>query len=75
MTRHEEIMEMMGRDPDIVADMLVSWETEISKVMPSDYKDWWENSKDEWPVVARLTIENLREREQMAWDILEKQKT
>ena len=51
-----------------------SEETELSKAMPHDFKDWWQNSKQEWPVVARLVIENLREREQSAWEALEQQK-
>lgn len=33
---------------------------ELSKVMPLDYKDWWENDKNEWPIVARLTIESKK---------------
>lgn len=70
MNRHEEIMELMGTDPDAVADLLVSWETELSKVMPPDFKDWWENEKKEWPLVARLVIESLSEREKIAWDML-----
>ncbi len=70
MNRHEEIMEMMGTDPDAVADMLVAWETELSKVMPLDFKDWWQNSKTEWPLVARMVIESLHEREKIAWDML-----
>ena len=36
------------------------WETEVSKEMPSDFKDWWQNSKNEWPLVARLVLENRR---------------
>ena len=36
---------------------LTAWHTELSKVMPPDFKDWWENSKAEWPLVARLVIE------------------
>ncbi len=70
MNRREEIMKMMVTDPDSVADMLSSWEAELSKVMPIDYKDWWQNSKTEWPIVARMTIEGLRERETIAWDML-----
>jgi len=62
MTRHEEIMDMMANDPDTVADMIVSWETEVGKAMPMDFKDWWQNSPSEWPLVTRLTIETLRER-------------
>ena len=45
---------------------------ELSKAMPSDYKDWWQNSKAEWPLVARVTIEHLREREQSALEDLER---
>jgi hypothetical protein len=70
MNRHKEIMEMIGADPNAVADMLVAWETELSKTMPLDFKDWWQNSKTEWPLVARMLIESLRERENIAWSML-----
>lgn len=43
-----------------------TWERELSAVMPADYKDWWQNSKAEWPVVARLTIKNLRKHREEA---------
>jgi hypothetical protein len=39
---------------------LAKWESELSKVMPADFKDWWRNSRDEWPEVARMVIEGLR---------------
>ena len=43
---------------------LAAWEAELSKVMPPDFKDWWQNSKAEWPLVARLVIEGKnRERD------------
>ena len=38
--------------------------------MPQDYKDWWQNSDKEKPLVARLTFENLIVREEIAWDLL-----
>lgn len=41
-------------------DRLDSFESELSKIMPPDHKDWWQNSRDEWPIIARLTIESLR---------------
>ena len=63
-------MEIMANDPDSVAEMLVAWETEIGKTMPKDFKDWWQNSPSEWPLVARLVIESLRERESLAWEML-----
>ena len=71
--RHKAIMELIATDPGAVADMLVAWETELSKVMPADYKDWWQNSKAEWPMVSRMTIESLRKREQLAWDMLDEE--
>jgi len=46
------------------------YEKELSAVMPSDFKDWWENSKDEWPSVAARVIESLRRREELAWEQL-----
>ena len=49
---------------------LATWETEIGAVMPSDFKDWHQNSKNEWPVVARSVIESLSKRESQAWDHL-----
>ena len=71
--RRDAIMELIATDPGAVADMLVAWETELSKVMPADYKDWWQNSKEEWPMVARMSIEGLRKREQLAWDMLDEE--
>jgi hypothetical protein len=38
-----------------------AYRAELSAVMPADYKDWWQNSKLEWPLVASLTITSLRE--------------
>ena len=38
------------------------WETRLSAVMPADFKDWHQNSRNEWPEVAAAVIENLRER-------------
>ncbi len=71
--RHEEVMEKIKTDPTSVASMIVAWETELSKVFAPDYKDWWQNSKEEWPMIARMTIESLREREQLAWDMLDEE--
>lgn len=39
----------------------------LTEVMPPDYKDWHENSKEEWPLVASLTIQNLRLREELSF--------
>lgn len=44
---------------------LAKWESELSKVMPADFKDWWQNSREEWPEVARMVIEGLRKQVEM----------
>jgi len=61
MSRLKQIKKQIKQNPDKVAESLLEWETEISKVMPLDFKDWWQNSKEEWPLVARLSIQRLRE--------------
>ncbi len=33
----------------------------LSSVMPADFKDWHQNSKEEWPEIAKAVIENQRE--------------
>jgi hypothetical protein len=45
--------------------LVAAYETEISKEMPPDFKDWWENDKSEWPLVARLVLENRRNRNEL----------
>ena len=40
-----------------------AYEKCLTAVMPPDYGDWHENSKEEWPEVAALTITSLRESE------------
>ena len=47
------------------------WIEELNRVMPQDYKDWWQNSDKEKPLIARLTIESLNRREEIAWDLIE----
>lgn len=44
------------------------WIEELGKVMPADFKDWYENCDKEKPLVARLTIESLIEREKFAME-------
>lgn len=41
---------------------LEEFETKLSAVMPSDFKDWHQNSKAEWPEVAAWVISSQRER-------------
>lgn len=53
-------------------ERLMHYEQALSAVMPSDFKDWWQNSKDEWPDVAAGVITSLRGQEQLAWEQLER---
>ena len=50
---------------------LQRYDDELSSVMPEDYKDWWQNSKEEWPLLAKLSIEDHRASEELAWGQLE----
>lgn len=50
------------------------WIEELNQVMPQDYKDWWQNSDKEKPLITRLTIENLIKREDLSWDMLDSKK-
>jgi len=52
-------------------ERLQRYDDEISKEMPKDYKDWWQNSKEEWPLVARLTLEGRRESIDQLYDDIE----
>lgn len=52
-------------------ERVASWETKISEVMPADFKDWWQNDKSEWPLVTQLVIRSLKDREELAWKMLE----
>ena len=49
---------------------LQRYDEELSSAMPKDYKDWWQGSKEEWPLIAKSSIESLREREEIAWEHL-----
>ena len=37
------------------------YDEELTKVMNPDFKDWHQNSKEEWPEVAAFVITHLRE--------------
>jgi hypothetical protein len=45
---------------------LAKWGSELSKVMPADFKDWWQNSREEWPEIARMVIEGLHKQVKLA---------
>jgi uncharacterized protein YodC (DUF2158 family) len=65
--QQEKLLEQQARAEKAEAE-LANWHKELSAVMPTDFKDWHQNSKAEWPLVARQVIENLREREKLAWE-------
>jgi hypothetical protein len=54
-------------------ERLKLYDEEISKEMPLDFKDFWENSKDEWPLVTRLVLEGRREQVEWCNDVIDKQ--
>lgn len=54
-------------------ERLKAYDEEISKVMPEDFKDWWENSKDEWPLVTRLVLEARQEDIEWCYSVIDKQ--
>jgi hypothetical protein len=54
-------------------ERLKLYDEEISKEMPEDFKDFWENSKDEWPLVTRLVLEGRRENLEWCYDVIDKQ--
>ena len=51
-------------------ERLQAYDEELSKVMPKDYKDWWQNSKDECPLVARLVIEDLEKDREWCYETI-----
>lgn len=46
-------------------ELLALWESEFSAIMPEDMKDWWENTKEEWPIVAVALLKNYKQ--QLEW--------
>ena len=55
------------------AERLKLYDEEISKEMPLDFKDFWENSKEEWPLVTRLVLEGSREQVEWCNEVMDKQ--
>lgn len=51
-----------------VADRIKGYMQPLTDIMPNDFKDWHENSPEEWPLVAASTITGLRDREDLAWE-------
>jgi len=43
---------------------------ELSKVMPEDFKDWFQNSPEELPIIVRNMIEHLKKENEMLWSMI-----
>jgi hypothetical protein len=39
---------------------LAEYDRLLGECMPPDFRDWWQNSPDEWPAVAAAVIRGLR---------------
>lgn len=39
---------------------LAEYDRLLGECMPPDFKDWWQNSHNEWPAVAAAVIRGLR---------------
>lgn len=46
---------------DSLRERLAAWEREVGAEMPADFKDWYQNSPDEHPLVTRLVLKGRRE--------------
>lgn len=71
-----EIEKKLNEAVEKITDLekkLAKWESELSSAMPPDFKDWHENSKEEWPEVARSVIVSLREREAFAFSAVDRE--
>ena len=51
-------------------ERLRRYDKELSSVMPPDFKDWHQNSKEEWPEIAAWVIQNLRGQLEEAYKIV-----
>ena len=65
---------MNNLPPEIQSELnrLKRYDDELSSIMYEDFKDWWQNSQEEWPEVARLVIEQQREEIEMLYKQMEK---
>ena len=59
---------------NILNQKLIAWEDELSTEMPPEFKDWWQNDRAEWPMVAAALIRSLKADNERAWDMALKNK-
>ena len=58
-------METLPQEVQQELSRLQRYDEELTKVMNPDFKDWHQNSKEEYPEIAAWVITNLRE--QLDW--------
>jgi len=46
-----------------------NYDDQFSKLMPEDFKDWWQNDKSEWPVVAARLLADSRNDASRVWEM------
>ena len=71
------LVEELRRKQDeinILNQKLIAWEDELSTEMPPEFKDWWQNDRAEWPMVATALIRSLKADNERAWDMALKNK-
>lgn len=52
-------VEALAKERDEARAEIIKWHTQLSAVMPMDFKDWHQNSPAEWPMIAAMVINNL----------------
>lgn len=65
--------ELLEKQLNEAQDLIRAYETHLGSVMPPDFKSWHENSRTEWPLVAKLVIEGLRSQLEMVDRCVEEQ--
>lgn len=68
----EERITSLVAENDQLKAKLAEWERLIGAEMPSDYKDWHQNSKAEWPDVAAASLRSRKADADLAWDTVAK---
>ncbi len=61
-------------EPELEKELarLKRYDVELSKVMNPDFKDWFQNSKEEYPEIAAWVISNLREHLDLAYQEIDR---
>ena len=60
----QNMIRKLRAENEALVKRLADYDTRLTEVMPEDFKDWHQNSKDEWPLIAAGTIKRLREEDE-----------